>query len=114
MKYSSMHSIDSMDSFLSSVQKSRDWTLEESSSLPVIGLEDKRQITLLLAFSLSGTLLPPKVFYQGETDACHARFDFSRSKMRRRHNGRSPTRRAADEAIPEHLAEESPSEREKE
>ncbi|CAH1257592.1 POGZ [Branchiostoma lanceolatum] len=55
-----------------------DWTLEEAGArqVPVIGLEDKRQITLLLAISLSGNLIPPQVLYQGKTDACHARFEF--------------------------------------
>ena len=37
------------------------WTLEEAGSrqVPVFGLEDKRQITALLACSATGTLLPP-------------------------------------------------------
>ncbi|KAI8496896.1 biological adhesion [Branchiostoma belcheri] len=34
------------------------------------GLEDRRQITLLLAISLSGHLLPPQVLYQGKHDDC--------------------------------------------
>ncbi|CAH1274769.1 Hypp9314 [Branchiostoma lanceolatum] len=55
-----------------------DWTLVEAGArqVPVVGHEDKRQITLLLAISLSGHLVPPQVLYQGKTDACHARFNF--------------------------------------
>eukprot|EP00058_Branchiostoma_floridae_P006720 XP_002592208.1 hypothetical protein BRAFLDRAFT_84636 [Branchiostoma floridae] len=55
-----------------------DWTLEEAGArqVPVVGKEDKRQITLLLAISLSGQLLPPQVLYQGKTDKCHASFNF--------------------------------------
>ncbi|CAH1248589.1 POGZ [Branchiostoma lanceolatum] len=55
-----------------------DWTLVEAGArqVPVVGHEDKRQITLLLAISLSGHQLPPQVLYQGKTDACHARFNF--------------------------------------
>eukprot|EP00058_Branchiostoma_floridae_P025112 XP_002610602.1 hypothetical protein BRAFLDRAFT_65792 [Branchiostoma floridae] len=55
-----------------------DWTLEEEGTkqVPITGLEDKRQITLLLTTSLSGQLLPPQALYQGKTDACHPKFKF--------------------------------------
>ena len=39
--------------------------------VPIIGLDDKRQITVVLAITLSGLLLPPQVLYQGKTEACH-------------------------------------------
>ncbi|KAI8522099.1 hypothetical protein Bbelb_018530 [Branchiostoma belcheri] len=54
------------------------WTLEEEGArqVPITGLEDKRQITLLLTTSVSGKLLPPQALYQGKTEACHPKFDF--------------------------------------
>ena len=43
------------------------WTLAEkgSSQVPIVGLEDKRQITAVLACSASGSHLPPQLLYQG-------------------------------------------------
>ena len=54
------------------------WTFADKGSkqIPVTGLDDKRQITGLLACSLSGELLPPQMIYQGTTDRCHPRFSF--------------------------------------
>src|SRR4051812_14598868 len=42
-----------------------------SKSVSVIGAEDKRQITAVVASSLSGDLLPLQLIFQGKTDACH-------------------------------------------
>eukprot|EP00731_Ephydatia_muelleri_P007000 Em0003g1248a len=49
------------------------YTMEKTGSkqVPIIGLDDKRQITVVLAITLSGLLLPPQVLYQGKTEACH-------------------------------------------
>ena len=54
------------------------WTMAESGSkqIPVIGLEDKREITVVLAATATGTLLPPQVIYQGKTSGCHAKVTF--------------------------------------
>jgi hypothetical protein len=45
------------------------WTYEEknSSSIAVVGAEDKRQITACVASSLDGTLLPLQLIFQGKT-----------------------------------------------
>ena len=42
----------------------------------MLGTDDKRQITALLACTLSGKLLPPQLIYQGLTDACHPKVNF--------------------------------------
>ena len=49
------------------------WTLEEtgSTSVPITGLDDKRQITALLACTVCGDLLDPQLLYQGTTERCH-------------------------------------------
>ena len=44
--------------------------------MPIRGLDDKRQITVLLGVSQSGDLLPPQVIYAGTTDRCHAKAEF--------------------------------------
>ena len=46
------------------------WTYEKvnSDSVAVIGAEDKRQITVCLASSLDGELLPLQLIFQGKTD----------------------------------------------
>ena len=50
-----------------------DWTLEVQGSkqIDTIGLEDKREITVLLAISLTGELISPQVIYAGKTPRCH-------------------------------------------
>ena len=45
-----------------------DW---KSMEIDMIGLDDKREVTTLLAVSLSGVLLPPQVIYAGKTTRCH-------------------------------------------
>ncbi|XP_063400328.1 uncharacterized protein LOC134684939 [Mytilus trossulus] len=49
-----------------------DWTMEKKGTqqISISGLDDKRQITLLLAVSMSGDLLPPQLIYPGKTDRC--------------------------------------------
>ena len=47
-----------------------------SKQIPVVGMEDKREITVLLAATAAGFLLPPQVIYQGKTTGCHAKVTF--------------------------------------
>ena len=59
-----------------------------SKQVSVVRVEDKRDITLVLAITASGTLLPPQVIYQGKTPGppqviyqgktpgCHAKVNF--------------------------------------
>lgn len=49
-----------------------DWTMEQQGTqqITISGLDDKRQITLLLAVTKSGSLLPPQLIYAGKTDRC--------------------------------------------
>ena len=42
----------------------------------VTGLDDKREMTALLACTLSGSLLPPQLIYAGKTTRCHPLVDF--------------------------------------
>ena len=48
------------------------WTMAEEGSnrVEIVGLGDKRQITAVLACSLSGDFLPPQVIYAGKTPRC--------------------------------------------
>ena len=51
------------------------WTMERSGTrqVEIAGLGDKRQITAVLAGTLTGDFLPPQLIYTGKTPACHAR-----------------------------------------
>ena len=59
------------------------WTLEKkgAAQVPVVGLEDKRQITADVGTSLDGTLLPPQLLYEGLTTRCHPSVSFARSGL---------------------------------
>ena len=48
------------------------WTMEKrgKEQVPIHGMDDKRQITLLLSITKSGTLLPPQLLYAGKTPKC--------------------------------------------
>ena len=50
-----------------------DWTLEVQGSkqIDMIGLDDKREVTALLAVSMTGELLPSQIIYGGKTPRCH-------------------------------------------
>jgi hypothetical protein len=54
------------------------WTMamRGSKQVAVTGRDDKREITLLLAVSLDGNLLPPQVLYAGKTSAVHPNVEF--------------------------------------
>ena len=43
---------------------------EGATRVEVTGKDDKRQITLVLAGSLSGEFLPPQAIYEGKTKRC--------------------------------------------
>lgn len=49
-----------------------DWTMDQrrAQQVSITGLDDKRQITLLLAITKSGSLLSPQLIYPGKSDRC--------------------------------------------
>ena len=49
---------------------------EGVKQVPVVGKDDKREITALLAATASGKLLPPQLIYQGKTTGCHPKVTF--------------------------------------
>lgn len=55
-----------------------EWTmdLKGSNQVSISGLDDKRQITVLLAVTKSGEMLPPQVIYAGKTERCLPKVDF--------------------------------------
>ena len=57
---------------------SQNWTMEQqgSSRVEIAGINDKRQITLTLASSMSGELLPLQLLYQGKTNRCHPQYSY--------------------------------------
>ena len=57
---------------------SQSWTMEEQGStrVEIAGINDKRQITLTLAGSMSGELLPLQLLYQGKTTRCHPQYSY--------------------------------------
>lgn len=57
---------------------SQNWTMEqqESSRMEIAGINDKRQITLTLAGSMSGEFLPLQLLYQGKTTRCHPQYSY--------------------------------------
>lgn len=56
---------------------SANYTLEKKGSKRVglSGVDDKRQITLVLCGTASGDFLPPQVIYKGTTKRCHPKTD---------------------------------------
>ena len=55
-----------------------DWTLtaKGESQVTMTGLDDKRQMTLLLSVAMDGTLLPPQLIYAGKTERCLPEVNF--------------------------------------
>ena len=55
------------------------WTMEEEGSkrVQVVGKDDKRQLTVLFACSVSGDFLPIQLVYQGKTTRCLPKYQFS-------------------------------------
>ncbi|CAG2246019.1 unnamed protein product [Mytilus edulis] len=73
-----------------------DWTMEKEGTqqISISGLDDKRQITLLLAVSMSGDLLPPQLIYPGKTDRClpkESTFRQPGMSLAQRHTGATRT-----------------------
>jgi hypothetical protein len=60
------------------VTPTSEWTMEQRGApdIEIICKEDKRQITCVLACSLTGELLPPQLVYGGKTNRCHPDFSF--------------------------------------
>ena len=55
-----------------------DWTMNRSGEkiVPIVGSDDKRQITAVLAATYTGKCLHPQLLYQGTTHRCHPTIDF--------------------------------------
>ena len=51
------------------------YTMEKigAKQVPLVGKEDKREITALLSCTASASFLPPQLIYEGKTDRCHLR-----------------------------------------
>ena len=47
-----------------------------TKQVSIIGLEDKREMTVLLCCTQSGGLLPPQLVYAGKTKCCHPTTSF--------------------------------------
>ena len=54
------------------------WTMakEGSKKVKIAGVDDKRQITVVLAGALTGELLPLQLIYQGKTKKCLPKVKF--------------------------------------
>ncbi|XP_062620415.1 uncharacterized protein LOC134281989 [Saccostrea cucullata] len=54
------------------------WTMAEKGcdKVNIVGLDDKWEITGVMAGALSGDVLPPQVIYKGKTDLFHAKYNF--------------------------------------
>ncbi len=50
-----------------------EWTMHQSGAkiIPIANLDDKRQITAVLATSIKGQYLSPQLIYKGKTIRCH-------------------------------------------
>ena len=50
-----------------------DWTMHRSGEkvIPIVGSDDKREITAVLAATATGQCLPPQLLYKGKTQRCH-------------------------------------------
>ena len=55
-----------------------DWTMEAEGAkrVEIAGKNDKRQLTAVLAGSMTGNFLPPQVIYQGKTQCCLPQYQF--------------------------------------
>ena len=55
-----------------------DWTMEKegSTQVPIIGKEDKNQLTAVLTSTMSGAFPRPQLIYKGKTNQCHPTFPF--------------------------------------
>ena len=53
------------------------FTPKGAKSVPIKGIDDKRQITATFTVSMTGKFLPIRLMYKGKTPRCLPRFDFS-------------------------------------
>ena len=55
-----------------------EWTMEKQGTKNIIvtGVDDKRQITLVLAATMTGCFLNPQILYEGKTNRCHPSVKF--------------------------------------
>ena len=55
-----------------------EWTMEKERTkrVPIKGLDDKREVTVLLTITPSGDYLPPQVLCKGTTECCHPVYTF--------------------------------------
>ena len=49
------------------------WTMHPTGAkvVPIAHCDDKRQVTAVLAATLTGEFLPPQIIYEGKTERCH-------------------------------------------
>ena len=49
------------------------WTMHHAGDkvVPIINSDDKRQVTAVLAATMTGEYLPPQLIYGGKTNRCH-------------------------------------------
>ena len=47
-----------------------------TANIKVIGVDDKRKITGVVAASMAGEMVPLQLLYTGVTDQCHPTFHF--------------------------------------
>ena len=47
-----------------------------AKQVSLVGIEDKREITAVLAVNMAGEMLPAQVIYGGSTERCHPTFEF--------------------------------------
>ena len=54
------------------------WTMHryKEKVIPIAGSDDKRQITAVLAVTMTGEYLLPQLIYQGKTPCCHRKLAF--------------------------------------
>ena len=54
------------------------WTMEEQGArrVELVGLNDKRQVTVVFCGNILGAFLPIQVIYQGKMERCHPHFNF--------------------------------------
>ena len=55
-----------------------DWTLNRADEkiIPIHNSDDKRQITAVIAATMTGEYLPIQLIYKGKTDWCHPKTTF--------------------------------------
>ena len=55
-----------------------EWTMHQVKEkiIPIASSDDKRQITVVLAITMTGEYLPPQLIYQGKTLCCHPKVSF--------------------------------------